>query len=254
MAVQSPEMRKQQNDLLYKYHYRWHKDNENGKWWLYDPLGRVTTVDVALRDIARNTVPEPKPVIILDDRPAAVTWAKAIVKERPLILDTECTGLTEQDQVLEIALVELNGDIALNTLLQCPVPIAEDALAVHHIDAETLLRNNAPDYPSVHESLSRLISGRPVVIYNSAYDVRMLQQTAAYHGLSLPVMETHCLMRQFAAYYGERRPTNNYEQVPKKLELACDHFGISNDNAHRALDDAQAARLVLLRMAGGGLL
>lgn len=262
MAVQSYEerkrQRKQQNELLKSRGYRWVPRERQGdndtEWVLYDPLGRVTFLDVALREIENNQVPVAKPTIDVSERPAAVLWAKAIVAQRPLILDTECTGLTEQDQVIEVAVVDINGNVMINTLLQCHVPIAPKAQEVHRITLEDLQNANVPDYPSIHQHLVSLISARPVVIFNALYDVQMLRQTAAYHGLVLPEFETHCLMRQFSLYYGERRPGNHYECVPKGQKFACELFGISNDNAHRALDDAEAARLVLLRMAGQGLL
>jgi DNA polymerase III epsilon subunit-like protein len=64
----------------------------------------------------------------------------------------------------------------------------------------------------------------------------------------MPPLITHCLMKQYAQYHGELAVGSKDQFRSRKLDQACEAFGIT-PGGHRALADAEASRQVLLAMA-----
>ncbi len=98
-----------------------------------------------------------------------------------------------------------------------------------------------PTFPDMWQLLRPSLS-RPLVIYNTAYDIPMLAYGALRYGLRMSRPDAHCLMCQYTEY--RVGPTGSYQ----RLETACQEFGIEI-GTHRALADAQATRQVLLHLA-----
>ena len=50
------------------------------------------------------------------------------------VLDTETTGLSETDEIVEIAIIRLDdGSEVINTLVNPSIPISKEATAIHGI-------------------------------------------------------------------------------------------------------------------------
>lgn len=224
----------QHNVFLRHHHYRWRK-SFSGQWLLIGPDGYPTTEQAARLAIEQQRQNAP---------PAPRQWARAMLEKHPLVLDTETTGLLACHEVIELALVEMDGTVVFNTLIQCQGQIADDATRIHGITKAMLL--SAPTFPEVQKRLLPY-SNREIVIYNAAFDIPLLTQTAARYQITLPRWKSHCLMIRYLEYAMADKPGKNRESY-HSLEAACQHFGIAV-GGHRALSDAQAARAVLLRLA-----
>ncbi|HWS85074.1 MAG TPA: 3'-5' exonuclease [Ktedonobacteraceae bacterium] len=72
------------------------------------------------------------------------------------------------DEIIDLALVELDGTVVLNTLIRCQKPVPADATQVHGITNDML--RDQPSFSEVWEQLAPHLS-RPLVIYNASYDV-----------------------------------------------------------------------------------
>lgn len=103
-------------------------------------------------------------------------WAIQALKSNALILDTETTGLGIKDQVIEIAVVDMAGNVLIDQRLRPSCPIREGAALVHGITAADLA--TAPTWPEMQETIGLLLTGRPILVYNGAFDKRLLIQTA----------------------------------------------------------------------------
>lgn len=210
-----------------QHHYRWKQIR--GRWVLLGPDGWGVSEHEAEEAIRQQTM-----------HPSPTQWAQEIIKQRPLILDTETTGLDlGQDEIVEIALLELDGTVLLNTLVQCRGIIPYDATEIHGITNEML--QGQPTFPEMWEQLCPHLS-RPLVIYNAAYDIPMLAYGALRYGLRMSRPNAHCLMCRYTEY--SVGATGSYQS----LGMACQAFGIEANN-HRALADALATRQVLLQLA-----
>jgi DNA polymerase-3 subunit epsilon len=215
------------NRWFRQHHYRWQQIK--GTWILLGPDGWRATEREAEQAIQQQTI-----------HLSPAQWARDIMKRHPLILDTETTGLDPaKDEIIDLALVELDGTVVLNTLIQCRGIIPDDAIAVHGITNEML--RGQPTFPDMWQQLRPYLS-RPLVIYNTAYDIPMLAYGALRYGLRMSRPDAHCLMCQYTEY--RVGPAGSYQ----RLEVACQEFGIEV-SSHRALADAQATRQVLLHLA-----
>ncbi|MDI3339402.1 MAG: 3'-5' exonuclease [Sphaerobacter sp.] len=181
------------------------------------------------------------------DRVGAVRWAAEMLRrDDVLFLDTETTGLDEQAEIVEIAAVDARGTVLLDTLVRPRRPIPVEARAVHGISDAMVAA--APTWPAVQAELARLLRTHPrVVIYNAAFDRRMLAQTA--RGYRLPPLEAewHCAMLRYAAFAEERHPRSG-DYRWHRLEHAAAALGVAPPT-HRALGDVRTCWAVVAAMA-----
>lgn len=161
----------------------------------------------------------------------AAREARALLADADvLILDSETTGLDSHDQIIALAILHPSGRVLFETLVRPTVECCEAARAVHGItDAELAM---APDYPGLHALIASLIAGKHLVIFNAAFDVRLLQQTAAAHGLAAPAARAYtCAMDLWMRFNNEDR----WRTLP--------------GGDHTAAGDARAVLHLLRRMA-----
>ena len=147
-----------------------------------------------------------------------------------LYVDTETTGLNASsgDTIVEIAIVDENGKVLLNTLVNPKRNIPWYASKVHGISSAMV--KGMPTLEDLLPNILEVISGQKLVIYNAPFDVSFfpnkLQEAASIE----------CAMRRFANLVGVRS---------QKLGVAAAHVGhIWTGEAHRALADTLACRSV----------
>lgn len=165
-------------------------------------------------------------------REAAIQWARQwLARDDWVVLDTETTGLGPDAEIIEIAVLDPHGAPLLDTLVRPLGPIPPDATRVHGItDADVV---DAPPFPEVSARLAHLLAGRTALIYNAAYDLRLLRQTVARHGIVPPPVVADCVMLRYAGYWGEPGRDGYRWQ---RLEAACARHGIVG-GTHRARGD-----------------
>ena len=191
-------------------------------------------------------------------RTSASTWERAILDRDFVILDTETTGLWPEDEIVEIAVINGQGEVLLDQRIEPVNPsrlLKRDqkgtcAADIHGIYPSML--KGMPAFPEVFRQLLPHISLRPVVIYNADYDLKMLGQDCARHGLQLPLLQSDCAMKQFAAWNGQPgRMPGEYRWV--RLEQAVTLVGTPSASfelhAHSALGDCLRTLAVLRGMA-----
>lgn len=110
-----------------------------------------------------------------------LSWTSSANKDNYLILDTETTGLDDDDEIVDIAIIDMNGNVLLNTLIKPSKQISEEAAAVNHIKDSELI--NAPTITDVINDIDRIVSGKTILSYNADFDSRVLNQSLAKHNL-----------------------------------------------------------------------
>lgn len=178
----------------------------------------------------------------------AVRIAKEWIEQRPVYLDTETTGLSPFDVVIEVAVVDSDGRVLLDTLVKNIRPVPADATRIHGL-TETHLKQ-APDWGQVWEELNKVLAGRAVGIFNASYDLRLLRQTCGQSGIGWAPSygQNFCIMELFARHHGElmgARPPYRW----RSLDFAGRYFNLPDPNAHRAREDAQLSKSVLEAIA-----
>ena len=166
------------------------------------------------------------------------------------MLDTETTGLSATDEIVQIGVVDGAGDTVLNQLIKPTIAIPFGASAIHGFyDADVA---DAPRFNQVYIQLSTLLAGQVVVAYNMDFDWRMLQQTAARYRLpDLRIGKRDCAMKQYARFKGARHK-NGRNYTRHKLGHAARQEGLVLTEAHDALDDARVTLALIRKMADAG--
>lgn len=175
-----------------------------------------------------------------------ILWARRItVDPCALYLDTETTGIDYSAEIIEVSVVDADGQTVFDSLVRPVGPIPSAARRVHGISEDHV--RDAPGWSAVHAELCRILEGRVVVVYNAAFDRRLITQCAQRHGLRPPPVDWQCAMLQYAAL---KQVPGRYPGTLRwhKLEQAAASFGAS-PGGHRARADALACRTVVIGMA-----
>ena len=155
-----------------------------------------------------------------------------------VFLDTETTGLyPPMDKIVEIAIIDGNGKILLNSLVNPEREIPLEVINIHRIDNEMV--KSSPILKNLEPELFEILNDKKLIVYNLSFDIRFLPRHIVDS-----VREMDCCMLRFAEVYGEWNDYyGNYKW--KSLSTAANHVGYKWEGvAHRALADTLACRAV----------
>ena len=178
------------------------------------------------------------------------TFKDMIRSGKFLVLDTETTGLGEDAEICQIAVIDSAGAVLLDTLVKPVNAIQPGAIAVHGITDEMVA--DAPGWKDLTDQIQCLLSGHDVVIYNAVFDRKLMHQSAEQAGL--PKIEWknlatfHCAMLEFAPIYGD---WNSYYRSYRwqTLSTAAGYYNLPVVDAHHALGDCLTTLAVCKAMA-----
>lgn len=171
---------------------------------------------------------------------AIQTKVQDAIGKQCLFLDTETTGLGAGSQIVEIAILDADGGVLLDTLVKPSSPIPPDAEAIHGI-SNTMVAD-APTWASIGPAVSQILRGRVVVAHNADFDRGMLEQTDQLHGVvSATAEEFVCTMELMT-------PLNHGRWPSLQVAASIANVGLGDlpGIAHRALGDAHRCRAVFL--------
>jgi len=181
---------------------------------------------------------------IKEDRLQAIQLARSKVELKPVYLDTETTGLKENDEIVEIAIIDHDGQALLESLVRPLRCIPPDAVAIHRITDDMV--RNAPRWSEIWPEVESLLSGRQIAIYNADFDIRMMRQSHRSSMLPWRISRENvfCVMKLYAQFFGNWDPyRGNYRF--HSLEKAGRQSNIPLPNTHRAYEDATLTRALL---------
>lgn len=176
------------------------------------------------------------------------------LKDNCITLDTETTGLDGGAEVVEISMIDAHGQILLDTLVKPSKPIPEEATNIHGITNDMVA--SAPSWADIHDDVVGIMAGRTVVVYNAAFDTRLMVQSAQTVLSADKIQELEgamsgvvCAMLKYAEFYGDwNEQRGNYRW--QRLEAAARQQGVTVDGtAHRALCDVKTTLGVVRSVA-----
>jgi DNA polymerase-3 subunit epsilon len=178
----------------------------------------------------------------------AIRQAQQLIQDSPLYLDTETTGTGPNAEVIEVGVVDSQGEVLYSSLVRPRGVIEPDAMRIHHISPEQVAA--APGWPEVWPALRAVLDGQQVGAYNSEFDLRLLKQslTRAWLRWDLEDHNFFCIMKLYARFAGDWDPRRAAYRW-HSLDVAGFQCGLPQPNTHRAVDDARLARAVLHYMA-----
>lgn len=95
---------------------------------------------------------------------------------KPLFFDTETTGGSKDDQIIEIAICDSERTLIVNTLIYTERTSHPEAFKVHGNAPELLI--GQPRFSDIQAAIVSLLKGRTLYAYNASFDVRMMRQSA----------------------------------------------------------------------------
>ncbi|MFB6782014.1 MULTISPECIES: DEDDh family exonuclease [unclassified Streptomyces] len=167
---------------------------------------------------------------MLDDRQTAAPWPTAY-PQGYAVVDVETTGLARDDRIISAAVYRLDaqGDVEDHWYTLVNPERDPGPVWIHGLTSDVL--EGAPLFPEVAAALSERLAGRVLVAHNAAFDWSMLAREYARAAVVAPVEQRLCTI---ALSKELRLPLPNH-----KLESLAAHFGVVQQRAHHALDDAR---------------
>lgn len=151
---------------------------------------------------------------------------------RPIYYDTETTGIkTDKDRIVELAAYDPVLDRSFEMLINPGCPIPAEASAVHHISDEMVAES--PTFDIVAAEFIKFCEGDVVLIAhnNDNFDLPIMRSEFKRHQVEMPEWKFLDSLK-WARRYRADLPRHT-------LQFLREIYGISANNAHRALDDVK---------------
>lgn len=153
-----------------------------------------------------------------------------------VFIDIETTGDKEKDTILEIAIVDDDGKILTDTIVNPKIPISEDAKNIHGISEE--MATDKPIFSEIESQIINCIDGKLVIMFGAKFDLPYFPEKLK------KLIDYECCMSWYSALQGRWNPESDSFQTIN-LESATYEIGyIWQGEQHRALPDAWACRAV----------
>lgn len=127
----------------------------------------------------------------------AILKAREILgnSDKYIIVDTETSGLGKRAEVIEICAMSLQGKVLFEYYFEPTEVISDRAIAKHGLTKEILHSKGVVTWDSCSSTINKTFAGKIMLAYNSSFDQKMIEQTAALYGFSSPIKEAFCIMR-----------------------------------------------------------
>lgn len=160
--------------------------------------------------------------------------------DKCVILDTETTGTRNSDRIVECSIIDLNGKIIFNSLINPLMAIPEEATKVNGITNKDVA--GMPFFEDVADQIIAAIEGKLVLAWFAAFDQRMINSELARCG------------KEAGARWEDAMPLycRDAGKSHKRLALykAMAEQGITKSQSHRSLGDCQDTLAVLRSLEG----
>jgi DNA polymerase III epsilon subunit-like protein len=179
------------------------------------------------------------------------------LKSDYVVIDTETTGLGEDAEIIEIAVINMRGEVLLDTLVKPTKPVPPEVTEINHITNEMVA--DAPAWRDVFPKVLDIISHHKWLAWNSGFDARMLEQTcvntifsnkSACYGAAIVSrihtshIDAKAVYDQWYGEFDEKRKAFKRQS----LTTAAARHGVSAEGAHRALADCKMILAVLQKV------
>ncbi|MGY6022103.1 DEDDh family exonuclease [Streptomyces spinosirectus] len=171
---------------------------------------------------------------MLEDRTTAASSRTAWPAAYPVgyaVVDVETTGLARDDRIISAAVYRLDARGEVEDHWYTTVNPERDPgpVWIHGLTSEML--EGAPLFEDIAEEFASRLQGRVLVAHNAVFDWQMIAREYARVKREAPVRQRLCTIA-LSKELGLPLPNH-------KLESLAAHFGVVQQRAHHALDDAR---------------
>lgn len=201
-----------------KWYYTDKSKTEAFRKWLSGEKSRVPAVLTAKEEEYRMPALEP------------VIFKKLRLKDF-VIIDTETTGLLEDDEIVEFSAMDSNGRELYHSMFRPEKQIHWSAAKVTGISNKMLA--DAPLFWQEWDTIKKCMEGRIVIAHNTSFDYRLTRQTAMRYGLDVREVD-----RMFKGCLDSMEIAKRHIRSKSyKLSTLCRKLGIEDEQKHRAASD-----------------
>lgn len=158
--------------------------------------------------------------------------AEKLLSGEYVFLDTETTGVTNNDEVINMAFINKDEVMEYNELYRPMIRVSPEALAVSGITDEQLATQKT--FREKWSDFVRILNGRKLAIFNENFDERMIRVTCEKHGI--PKSEVDEIFRDAVCTMLLYSDFSDLK-VWIKMEEACHAAGINIEQDHLADGD-----------------
>jgi DNA polymerase-3 subunit epsilon len=166
---------------------------------------------------------------------------------RQLVIDTETTGLSKEDRIVELAAVELVDGKRTGIVYHAWYNPERDshprALEVHELTSDWLA--DKPRFGDLIMELASFLIADEWIIHNAPFDLRFMEREFSIAHYPLPVAKIFCTLT-----YARRA----HELEKDTLNKLCELYDIDTSHrvVHGALTDAELLATLYLRIKERG--
>lgn len=183
----------------------------------------ISEVVEEAKPLTRSSMPQQaSPVSPLGESISISEVLEEIKANNCFWLDTETTGLSSSDEIIELSICTHDKRVVFDSILSSKVNCSAQAIAVHGITDEQIA--NGMPIESAKAALIELLEGKTIISFNVDFDCQMLFQT-----IGLTTKKRFCVMKWSQSVL-------DYERWPR-LEKVCERLNIKQSEAHRSLAD-----------------
>ena len=176
---------------------------------------------------------------LMRDKNDTIDWAQSLLDSNNwVILDTETTGLSSSDEIVQIGVINHQGNILLDFFVKPTIIISDEAIAIHKITNEMVL--DAPTFPDIYPKFIEVLQNKKIIIYNANFDIKIIEHCCNLHNLPSPNLKrrSECAMEMYAQFCNE---WSNYHDDYRYQPLNGEHTVISDCLAVLALINKMAS-------------
>lgn len=169
---------------------------------------------------------------------------KTLNNRNIVVLDTETTGLEDDDEVIELGIIDKKGQVLYNSRFKNQKAIHWAAAKVNKIKKSDL--ENAPLFKDEWAKIKSILAGKRILAFNTEFDCRLIGQTLERYGLNKSeatrLFYNHLdAMKIYLSYF-----PNKSNRI--SLQKCCRDLNMLMIEEHQAVSDCRMTLLMLHKL------
>lgn len=153
-----------------------------------------------------------------------------------VIMDTECSGFQQDDEIVEMAIIDLDGKVLLDQRFKPTKSIDPQMSDIHEIDDNSVA--DAPSFKDEWENIYTIIKDKKLIMYNGDFDVEILNNTLKKYELEIVEFDFDSIMDDMNALHQRGLPIRMLAEEQKdKYSSIDDCYIVLHDIIERYSED-----------------
>ena len=174
----------------------------------------------------------------------SISWEKIIDDmdtnpDKYIMLDTETTGKDPYDEIIQLAITDLYGNVLFNSYFNPKAKMSKGATAKHGLEKKDL--KDAPTWSNKWLEISSILRDKTIIAYNAIFDINMIKSTCSNHNIKIDFKMKYICALEYARHkYKGLLSSYSLESVISYLNM-----DFNTGNTHEALFDTYACLYVI---------